>query len=296
MPGRVAAIHVKDRIEFGNYTGNGMPSLYPFSDDTVRAFRKHGFVYFGRITITTDVVRENNQTYRLGWTENSKDGTKMGVGLPEYLLLFRKLPSDTSKGYADDPVVKSKLDYTRAQWQLDAHGFWKSNGNRPIKPEDFARMDPSAVQGFWKKFDLDNVYDYELHVAICEALEKAKKLPTGYMITPPQSAHPDVWTDVTRMRTLNSMQSMKNEMFHLCPLQFDIVERSIGRYSMPGELICDPFGGLMTVPYCAINMGRRGYGIELNADYFRGGISYLKAAEHKKNVPTLFDLLKEESA
>lgn len=49
------------------------------------------------ITVVTDVVRENNQTYRLGWTEQCKDGTKMGVGCPEYILLFRKLPTDHSK-------------------------------------------------------------------------------------------------------------------------------------------------------------------------------------------------------
>ena len=42
-------------------------------------------------TIVTDVVRENNQTYRLGWTEQCKDGTKMGVGMPEYLLLSASL-------------------------------------------------------------------------------------------------------------------------------------------------------------------------------------------------------------
>ena len=33
-----------------------------------------------------------------------------------------------------------------------------------------------------------------------------------------------------------------------CPLQFDIVDRLIERYSNPGELVYDPFGGLFTVP------------------------------------------------
>ena len=68
---------------------------------------QHGFQFFGMITVVTDVVRENNQTYRLGWTEQCKDGTKMGVGCPEYVLLFRKLPTDTSTAYADVPVVEA---------------------------------------------------------------------------------------------------------------------------------------------------------------------------------------------
>ena len=88
-PGRVAAIHVKDRVLFGNATGTGMPTIEPFHVYTIEHYIKHGFQYFGMITVITDVVRENNQTYRLGWTENCKDGSKMGVGCPEYILLFR---------------------------------------------------------------------------------------------------------------------------------------------------------------------------------------------------------------
>ncbi|RHU81201.1 DNA methylase N-4, partial [Clostridium sp. OM08-29] len=92
-PGRVAAVHVKDRVLFGNATGTGMPTIEPFHADCIEHYMKHGFMYFGMITVVTDVVRENNQTYRLGWSEQCKDGTKMGVGCPEYILLFRKLPT-----------------------------------------------------------------------------------------------------------------------------------------------------------------------------------------------------------
>lgn len=81
-PGRVAAIHVKDRILFGNATGLGMPSLDPFHAHTIMHYMRHGFVLFGMITVDTDVVRENNQTYRLGYSEMCKDGSKMGVGCP----------------------------------------------------------------------------------------------------------------------------------------------------------------------------------------------------------------------
>ena len=140
QPGRVAAIHVKDRVLFGNVTGTGMPTMEPFHAMCIQHYIKHGFAYFGMITITTDVVRENNQTYRLGWTEQCKDGTKMGVGCPEYILLFRKLPTDRSTAYADDPVSKSKEEYTRAQWQIDAHGFWRSSGNRLITKEELEAL------------------------------------------------------------------------------------------------------------------------------------------------------------
>lgn len=75
-PGRVYACHVKDRVLFGNATGTGMPTIEPFHALTIMHYMKHGFQFFGMITVITDVVRENNQTYRLGWTEQCKDGTK----------------------------------------------------------------------------------------------------------------------------------------------------------------------------------------------------------------------------
>src|SRR5690606_16700839 len=96
-PGRIYACHVKDRIQFGNVTGAGIPTVSPFHAEALAHGLKHGFDYMGMITVTTDVVRENNQTYRLGYTEMRKDGTKMGVGSPEYILLFHKPQSDRSK-------------------------------------------------------------------------------------------------------------------------------------------------------------------------------------------------------
>jgi hypothetical protein len=79
-PAVVAAIHVKDRIMFGNVTGFGGPTVNPFSDKTTTAFLKARLRAAGRITIDTDVVRENNQTYRLGWSENAKDSSRWALG------------------------------------------------------------------------------------------------------------------------------------------------------------------------------------------------------------------------
>jgi hypothetical protein len=111
-------------------------------------------------TIVTDVVRENNQTYRLGWTEQCKDGTKMGVGMPEYLLLFRKPPTETKNSYADEPVRKSKENYTRSRWQIDAHGFARSSGNRLMDPEEVRSLSHAQIFRLFRKYSLEDVYDF----------------------------------------------------------------------------------------------------------------------------------------
>lgn len=290
-PGRVFCCHVKDRILFGNTTGTGMPTVEPFHALTILHYMKHGFQFFGMVTVVTDVVRENNQTYRLGWTENSKDGTKMGVGCEEYVLLFRKLPTDTSNAYADVPVKKDKKDYTRGQWQIDAHGYWRSSGNRLISKDELEAIPVKNLQKVYRQYSRSHVYNYEEHVKLANELDKDGKLPASFMVVAPGSWNESVWDDINRMRTLNTQQRLKRKQMHLCPLQLDIVERLVDRYSNPGEIVLDPFGGLMTVPLVALKKDRKGIGIELNPDYFRDGLGYLKTEEAKKNEPTLFDFL-----
>ncbi|HEY3718315.1 MAG TPA: DNA methyltransferase [Jatrophihabitantaceae bacterium] len=293
-PGRVAAIHVKDRVVPGGMTGLGFQTVHPFHSEAIDHYRRHGFAFLGMKTIVTDVVRENNQTYRLGWTEQCKDGTRMGAGLPEYLLLLRKPPTDASDGYADDPVVKDKDAYTRSRWQVDAHGFMRSNGDRHLLPEEFAGIPHDQMFRLFRDHNLANVYDYEDHVAVGEALEAKRLLPTTFMLLQTPSWHPDVWTDVARMRTLNMLQQRKGLAQHLCPLQFDIVDRLVTQYSMPGETVFDPFGGIMTVPYCAVKLGRVGIACELNPDYWRDGVAHVEAQAAGASTPSLFDL--EETA
>lgn len=293
-PGRVAAIHVKDRIVPGGMTGLGFQTVYPFADDCRAAFRKAGFAYLGEKTNLTDVVRENNQTYRLGWSEQCKDGSRMGAGLPEKVLLFRKPPSDRSNGYADLPVAKDKERYTRGRWQLDAHHLLRSSGDRLVTPGEWAKVDDAAeIYRMWKAFNLDRIYDFEHHVSVGEALDLKGKLPPTFMLLPPHSWHDDVWTDVAQMRSLNTMQAQAGAEKHLCPLPFDIVNRLIEQFSMPGELVFDPFGGLMTVPFCAIGLGRRGRAHELNPAYFIDGCKHVEARAREMATPTLFDLIGE---
>jgi DNA modification methylase len=294
-PGRVYACHVKDRILFGNTTGKGVPTVSPFHAECIFHCQKHGFDYLGMITVVTDVVRENNQTYRLGWSEQCKDGTKMGVGSPEYVILMRKPQTDRTRGYADDPVTKKKSEYSRARWQVDAHAFWRSSGDRLVTAEEMSRMTPDVLARVFTQHSMETIYDYQEHVRIGERLDAKGALPASFMSLAPGSKHPDVWHDVTRMRTLNGEQTRRGLNNHICPLQFDIVDRIIERYTNKGETVYDPFGGLMTVPYRAVKMGRKGRASELNHEYFLDGVKYLRAAEEEMSAPSLFDLIKAHS-
>ncbi|UXA19509.1 helicase-related protein [Mycobacterium sp. SMC-4] len=215
-PGRIYCCHVKDRILFGNVTGAGVPTVSPFHAEAIFHAQEHGFDYLGMITVVTDVVRENNQTYRLGWSEQCKDATKMGVGSPEYILLFHKPQSDRSKGYADTPVTKDKAIYTRARWQIDAHAFWRSSGNRLLTTDELAQLPADQLSRIFTEQTLREVYDYESHVRIGEHLDGRGALPATFMSLAPGSWSPEVWHDINRMLTLNTTQSQRAQQMHVC--------------------------------------------------------------------------------
>ena len=232
----------------------------------------------------------------------------MGVGVPEYVLLFRKPPTDSSDGYADTRVTKNRVDYydpgwrdneqgyTLGRWQVDAHGFWRTGGQRHLTPDELAGLDHAQMFRLYRKHNLANPYDYEDHVALNDALGEQRRLPTDFMLLQPPSWHPDVWTDVARMRTLNTVQAVKGKEQHLCPLPWDIVDRLIHRWSNPGDVVLDPFGGIMTIPYCAAQLGRSSVGIELNPVYWRDGIAHVRAVAEDLNTPSLFDILEDSDA
>ncbi len=212
-PGRVFACHVKDRVLFGNVTGTGMPTIEPFHALTIDHYMKHGFQYRADSRGHRRGAGEQPD-YRLGWTEH-QGRPKDGRGLPGVHLLFRKLPSSREKAYADVPVTKSKEDYTRAQWQIDAHAYWRSSGNRLVSKAELMAAPVDRLQKLYRQYSRDTVYSYAEHVALAEKLDKEGKLPSTFMVVAPGSGD-EVWDDVNRMRTLNSEQ-VRTDGVHVAP-------------------------------------------------------------------------------
>ena len=85
-----------------------------------------------------------------------------------------------------------------------------------------------------------------------------------------------VWMDINQTRTLQYRggRDQKDEQ-HISPLQLDVIERCIDLWSNPGDTVLTPFLGIGSEVYCAVQMGRKGIGIELKPSYF---------AQAKKNI------------
>jgi hypothetical protein len=178
----------------------------------------------------------------------------------------------------------------RQEFKRDAAAFWRSSGDRLLTADELIGYGPDKLGKVFAKRSLETIYDYAEHVRLAEVLDARGALPSTFATMAPASHDSEVWTDVNRMLTLNGEQTRRGLENHICPLQFDIVDRVINRFTNKGELVFDPFGGLATVPLRAIMAGRRGRSAELNGSYFDDSVRHLKAAELQINAPTLFDL------
>lgn len=89
-----------------------------------------------------------------------------------------------------------------------------------------------------------------------------------------------VWFDIAASRVLpfRGGKEERDER-HIAPLQLGVIERAIWLWSNPGDLIFSPFAGVGSELYQALQMGRRGEGVELKRSYWEQAQRNLAAAE-----------------
>ena len=120
----------------------------------------------------------------------------------------------------------------------------RSGGNRIL-----CILVGGCVHKVWKQYQKEGLYDFQLHKDLSKALDENGKLSRKYMTVPPVSNSEFVWDDISRTKTLNAKQVSSKKEKHICPLQLDILERIINRFSNEGDIVADPFGGLFSTAY-----------------------------------------------
>ena len=113
--GRNVAVHCMDLpIQKGK---EGYIGLRDFSGMILQAFEEVGFVYHSRVTIWKNPVTEMQRTKALGLLHKQvkKDSAMSRVGIPDYLMVFRK------EGEHEHPV---HCDISVDTWQKWASPVW----------------------------------------------------------------------------------------------------------------------------------------------------------------------------
>jgi len=241
-PGRIACVHCTDLpMRKGKH---GAIGLQDFSGDLVKAHTDAGLIYHGRATIWKDPVVEMQRTKALGLLYKTirKDSAMNRVGMPDYMLFFRKdAPNERPISHAAPEDDKTATEIARG-WLEDL----RRNGLCADVPDDKAL----AVLMADAKFD---VWEWQ------------------------KLASP-VWMDIQQGNVLRRVKGVNDEK-HVCPLQLDVIARCLRLYTKPGDVVMDPFNGIGSTGYEAVKMGRRYLGFELKPEYAAQANANLQDAE-----------------
>ncbi len=144
--GRNVAVHCMDLpIQKGK---EGYIGLRDFSGIILQAFSEVGFIYHSRVTIWKDPVVEMQRTKALGLLHKQvkKDSAMSRVGIPDYLMVFRK-PGEIN----NDHPVKNTISVDT--WQKWASPVWMDinytktlNGTQARDEQDEKHIAPLQLE------------------------------------------------------------------------------------------------------------------------------------------------------
>jgi len=121
-PGRLMCCHTKDLGVYKN--SSGFTGMYDFTGEHTRAVMAQNFKLHSKITIWTDPVLEmqRTKTQRLLYKTVTSDSSYTGIGMAEYITIFRKWDGEEAEW---EPVTNlTKQNFPLDTWQKWASPVW----------------------------------------------------------------------------------------------------------------------------------------------------------------------------
>ncbi|NIQ88774.1 MAG: hypothetical protein GWN93_06695 [Deltaproteobacteria bacterium] len=226
---------------------DGMVGISDFRGDVIRAFCKEGFYQFGEV-----VVLKNPQAQSIQKHINT--------------LQMATLARDRSQ------IVPSFPDYLLV--------FKKPGENRePIQSDEVSNDE-------WIEF-ADAVWQEQQYNAPGVAIPQAVRFDEAV------KTWMGVWHDIKETDTLNTpftrgrTKEIEDADKHVCPLQLGLINRAIRLWSNKGDTVLDPFSGVGSSGYEAVQLGRKYVGMELKPEYFLNSVENLAQAVELAEQPRL---------
>lgn len=137
-PGRLCAVHCSDLPR--TKATHGEVALYDLPGDIRSVHETEGWTYHSRVTIWKDPVVEMQRTKALGLLHKQllKDSSRSRVGMPDYILVFRKTPDDEK---VVDKVGHDAKDFPVDLWQQWASPVWMDIDQTDVLNVRIARDD-----------------------------------------------------------------------------------------------------------------------------------------------------------
>lgn len=285
-PGRIVCVHCTDLpMRKGR---DGAIGLQDFSGDLIKAHTAAGMIYHGRTTIWKDPVVEMQRTKALGllYKQIRKDSAMNRVGMPDYMLFFRKA--------GDNP---DRIEHAAPEWREDVfqHHYCESCETEHDFSSAFCPTCGKSMETVERKERIHSKEAVRIAKAWLENMRKAGlcgQVPDAdalaklmdhveFDVYEWQKLASPVWMNIQQGNVLNGFRSAKaqGDERHVCPLQLDTIANCLRLYSKPGDVVMDPFNGIGSTGYQAVKMMRRYIGFELKPEYAAQAGDNLKDAE-----------------
>lgn len=259
-PGRLTAVHIKDQVFYQGSSGDGSSGIRPLSDNVTAVHLAEGWKLQCRITIWRDPVLERSKTNAHGLLYKTfrGDASFCRVGMPEYLLVFRKWPANDEEAAMHSPIVHPREDAPLPVWQELASPVW-----------------PAAATVWNYAGPIDLIHDNQ---------------GTHARSAPGKSGGGDM--DLRTTDVLNVQQAADPEAErHLCPMPLNITSRAITLWSNARDSVWSPFAGIGSEGVAALKLERRFFGTELNPNYYASAVKHLQAASKEGRQLSIFEAL-----
>jgi DNA modification methylase len=117
--------------------------------------------------------------------------------------------------------------------------------------------------------------------------ERVTKTAESFPVDVWQNYASPVWFDINPSDTLSFRMAREiADERHIAALQLQVIQRGIELWSNPGDTVLDPFGGIGSTGFVALQNGRKFLGCELKKSYFNQACENLRHA--KRSMGDLF--------
>lgn len=94
-----------------------------------------------------------------------------------------------------------------------------------------------------------------------------------------------IWLTSNQTDTLQKESARENgDERHVSPLQLNVIERCLALWTNPRDIVLDPFAGISSTGYVALQQGRKYIGFELKESYFNCSLNNLKSVENSNQL------------
>ena len=119
--------------------------------------------------------------------------------------------------------------------------------------------------------------------------EPIRHTPEEFPLSQWQEWASPVWMTINQTNVLGGQLAQRQareqaDERHVCPLQLDVIRRSVVMWSNPGDVVLSPFMGIGSEGYVSLKEGRRFIGIELKESYWRQAVKHLSSIEAQTSM------------